>query len=316
MNGIPKELVASSTQFRFSVGPDAKEYTIHSDLVALQSPVLSVLVNGGLSESISQSVNWDDIDEQSFLSFWEFVYTGDYDVSDATYSSSGSTDASSNDDREEATGGQNGSFSSKERYRHEDEADCMQQGEEHPRGMLTSNVKNRQRPTMTWSDHVLGTEYPQDVKDGDFPGAFVHHARVYVLADRYAIPRLMNLSIHKLGTVMKNCTKAEDKAQGIMALLQLCYTNLVPDRLTRLTIHHAADSILRLWQLEEFQDLLDKQAALSKTMLGLFLPAVQVISDESDNGYGDKNEGDQDEAAEAAEATEATEFQYYSEYSD
>ncbi|MFW8505878.1 hypothetical protein ACOIBK_28400, partial [Klebsiella pneumoniae] len=86
--------------------------TIHSDLVALQSPVLSALVNGGLSESISQSVKWDDIDEPSFLSFWEFTYTGDYDVSDATYSSSGSNGLGSSVEDKEAPDGQNGSPSS------------------------------------------------------------------------------------------------------------------------------------------------------------------------------------------------------------
>ncbi|CAH0017956.1 unnamed protein product [Clonostachys rhizophaga] len=290
MNGIPKELVASSGQFRFFVGPDAKEYTIHSDLVALQSPVLSALVSGGLSESITQSVKWDDIDEPSFLSFWEFSYTGDYDVSDAAYSKSGSNGLSSSDEDKEATDGQNGSPSSRDGYCHEDEAECEQRGEGHMQGIFSSTARNRQRPAMTWSDHVLGTEYPQDVKDGDYAGAALHHARVYILADRYGITRLMNLSIHKLGTVMKTCTEAEDKTQGIMALLQLCYTNFVPDRLIRLAIHHAADSILHLWELEEFHELLITHAALSKTMLELFLPVAQESSDEGDDRYDGWND--------------------------
>ncbi|CAH0058729.1 unnamed protein product [Clonostachys solani] len=286
MNGIPKELVASSGQFRFFVGPDAKEYTIHSDLVALQSPVLSALVSGGLSESISQSVKWDDIDEPSFLSFWEFAYTGDYDVSDAAYSSSDSSNLCSSDEHKKVTDHQNGSSSSEGRMDHQDDAEC-EQGEGSMRGMISSEATNRQRPTMTWRDHVLGTEYPQDVKDGDYAGAVVHHARVYILADRYGITRLMNLSIHKLGTVMKNCARVEDKAQGIMALLRLCYTNFVPDRLTRLATHRAADSILHLWELEEFHELLNMHAALSKTMLELFLPVAHESSDEGDDGNGD-----------------------------
>lgn len=252
--------------------------------------MLSALVNGGLSESISQSVKWDDIDEPSFLSFWEFTYTGDYDVSDATYSSSGSNGLGSSVEDKEAPDGQNGSPSSENGYCLEDEAECEQRGEGHMQGMFSSTTRNRQRPAMTWSDHVLGTEYPQDVKEGDYVGAAVHHARVYILADRYGITRLMNLSIHKLGTVMKTCTEVEDKAQGIMALLQLCYANFVPGRLTRLATHHAADSILHLWELEEFHELLDMHAALSKTMLELFLPVAHASGNESDEGYNGMNE--------------------------
>ncbi|CAH0003108.1 unnamed protein product [Clonostachys byssicola] len=283
MNGIPKELVASSGQFRFFVGPDAKEYTIHSDLVALQSPVLNALVGGGLSESITQSVKWDDIDEPSFLSFWEFAYTGDYDVSDVAYSGSGSNDPSSSDDDKEATDGQDESSSSGDEYGHEDEAECEQQGVWGIQGLFSSKARNLHRPAMTWSEYVLGTEYPQDVKAGDYAGAVLHHARVYILADRYAINRLMNLAIHKLGTVMKNCARPEDKTQGIMALLQLCYTDFVPDRLTRLATHHAADIILHLWELEEFHGLLDTHATLSKTMLELFLPVANESTSEMDD---------------------------------
>jgi hypothetical protein len=258
--------------------------------------VLSALVSGGLSESITQSVKWDDIDEPSFLSFWEFTYTGDYDVSDAAYSSSGSNDLIPSDEDKQVPDGQNGSPSSGDGYYNEDEAECEQRGEAHIQGMFSSTARNRQRPAMTWSDHVLGTEYPQDVKDGDYAGAAVHHARVYILADRYGITRLMNLSIHKLGTVIKNCTRVEDKAQGIMALLQLCYENFVPDRLTRLATHHAADSILHLWELEEFHELLNTHATLSKTMLELFLPVAHEPSDESDEGYNGMSECHRDDS--------------------
>ncbi|KAF5973806.1 hypothetical protein FBULB1_8091 [Fusarium bulbicola] len=44
------------------------------------SPALDTMVNGNFQESQECSVKWDDVDEIVFNSFWQFVYTGDYDT--------------------------------------------------------------------------------------------------------------------------------------------------------------------------------------------------------------------------------------------
>ena len=62
------------------MGPQAQEFTIHSTLVAHQSPALSALIDRGFKESNDFCVEWDDIKETVFLSFWQFTYTGDYDT--------------------------------------------------------------------------------------------------------------------------------------------------------------------------------------------------------------------------------------------
>ncbi|KAK2134297.1 hypothetical protein NOF04DRAFT_1317639 [Fusarium oxysporum II5] len=80
MERISKKSVATSKPFKFIVGPQRTEFTIHSALVGHQSPALLVLVNGQFKESSDCSVKWDDIDEIVFTSFWQFVYTGDYDT--------------------------------------------------------------------------------------------------------------------------------------------------------------------------------------------------------------------------------------------
>ncbi|CCT76235.1 uncharacterized protein FFUJ_14131 [Fusarium fujikuroi IMI 58289] len=72
--------VATSKPFRLLVGPLQTEYTIHSALVAHQSPALAAMVNGKFQESQERCVKWDDVDEIVFNSFWQFVYTGDYDT--------------------------------------------------------------------------------------------------------------------------------------------------------------------------------------------------------------------------------------------
>ncbi|EXL90481.1 hypothetical protein FOIG_16273 [Fusarium odoratissimum NRRL 54006] len=80
MELVSNKAVATSKPFRFLIGPHQTEYTIHSSLVAHQSPALAAMVNGKSQESREYSVKWDDVDEMVFNSFWQFVYTGDYDT--------------------------------------------------------------------------------------------------------------------------------------------------------------------------------------------------------------------------------------------
>ncbi|KLP15186.1 uncharacterized protein LW94_1243 [Fusarium fujikuroi] len=80
MERIAKKAVATSKPFTFLIGPLQTEYTIHSALVAHQSPALAAMVNGKFQESRECCVKWDDLEEIVFKSFWQFVYTGDYDT--------------------------------------------------------------------------------------------------------------------------------------------------------------------------------------------------------------------------------------------
>lgn len=75
----------ASTPFRILIGEHAdssKEFVIHSALLAPQSDSLDILVNGKMKEAQEKCVVWD-IDERTFVQFSQFVYTGDYDASDA-----------------------------------------------------------------------------------------------------------------------------------------------------------------------------------------------------------------------------------------
>lgn len=80
MNNIPAEVIASSVPFRFLVGPNRREFTIHSALLSYLSPVLDKLVNGSFSEAAEKCVTWDSVDEDTFIRFWQYAYTGKYTV--------------------------------------------------------------------------------------------------------------------------------------------------------------------------------------------------------------------------------------------
>jgi hypothetical protein len=52
--------------------------TIHTALVAEQSPTLRNLVVGFMEEAQTGTAVWEDTDEGTFARFAQFVYTGDY----------------------------------------------------------------------------------------------------------------------------------------------------------------------------------------------------------------------------------------------
>jgi hypothetical protein len=71
--------------FQVIVGPDSRAYSVHSSLLAGQSPVLYALVNNGMQESKNRTVTWPDVSEHTFAKFLEFAYTGTFNIKDPRY---------------------------------------------------------------------------------------------------------------------------------------------------------------------------------------------------------------------------------------
>ena len=70
---------APPSPFLFSVGPEKKEFTVHSALVAQQSPTLAALVNYGMKESLEGYASLPQHDVETFVRFIEYTYTGDFE---------------------------------------------------------------------------------------------------------------------------------------------------------------------------------------------------------------------------------------------
>ncbi|TWU73507.1 hypothetical protein ED733_002009 [Metarhizium rileyi] len=76
-NSIASVALASQP-IKFIVGPDRTEFTLHSHLVAQQSPILEVLVSSGTGV-VQKTIDWEHVDESAFLCFSQHIYTGQYD---------------------------------------------------------------------------------------------------------------------------------------------------------------------------------------------------------------------------------------------
>lgn len=142
--------------------------------------------------------------------------------------------------------------------------------------------KRKAKRDILWSDFQeswrvdLPTDVSEEIRDftknpkklGDI---FVHHARVYILGDRYGVTRLMNVSFRKLHQTLVAYDVSGERVGEIVALLRFCYAELVPERLRQLVIHFSSCNVEILWKDEQFRELLEEYGSLSSALVGSML---------------------------------------------
>ncbi|KAK1239325.1 hypothetical protein MKX07_008813 [Trichoderma sp. CBMAI-0711] len=70
--------VLLSEQITFLIGPNKKRFTMHKATVETLSKNLDQLLNGPMEEAQTRCVSWEDTDEDTFIRFGEWAYTGGY----------------------------------------------------------------------------------------------------------------------------------------------------------------------------------------------------------------------------------------------
>ncbi|KAF4963042.1 hypothetical protein FSARC_8915 [Fusarium sarcochroum] len=284
MNRVSKKTIATSKPFTFIVGPDQTEYTIHSKLVQHQSPALAALVNGGFKESSEFCVKWDDVDEMTFNSFWQFVYTDDYDtpVSIPASSEVGSEEKRDMPDDDADAG---------KKTPEEDPSipslvetlkqvlKTLDEPSEKPEGgkMEKKSEKNTAREILLWHVFFASWSFTWDDLEVNHAllersNSLVHHARVFILADRYGVKRLMGISLSKLhDELATEVVLSEKDMERVVELIRFTFEKPVPEKLRELVIRYTVCVVEELWQHEEFQELVEDNGALSKALVGIML---------------------------------------------
>jgi hypothetical protein len=77
--------VFRSKQFVFVVGENQAAFTLHAAIIAKQSKALDILINGPMGEASEGKATFEDIEEDTFIRFCQFAYTGDYTTPDFTH---------------------------------------------------------------------------------------------------------------------------------------------------------------------------------------------------------------------------------------
>ncbi|KAK1237966.1 hypothetical protein MKX08_002545 [Trichoderma sp. CBMAI-0020] len=263
MASIPYKEITSSPPCTFIVGPDKKEHTIHSALVACQSPALNALVNGGMKEAIERRVIWKDVNEDSFIRFSQYVYTGDYDgatpskrkaegmASPQTTSTSPSTFS--------PFGKKAGGF-----------------------GGIEHAPMNKKKYLWTKFQALYplpspaAASSPESSSIYDYTDVFLGHAQMYVFADYHGIEPLQVLALGKLRQILTSFTVRVESYNDITQLVRYSFEHTVDkkgqgDRLRLLVCLYAACRVEDLWKDPEFKEIASTSPDLSAQLITAIL---------------------------------------------
>ncbi|QBZ58443.1 hypothetical protein PoMZ_03395, partial [Pyricularia oryzae] len=92
-----------------------------------------------------------------------------------------------------------------------------------------------------------------DTEGGPDADILIHHCQVYVLADRYGITRLMDVSLQKLHQALVKSKIPKNNLNGIVALVRFCYGELVPEKLRQMVIHYISCNVEACGRLRSFR---------------------------------------------------------------
>ncbi|KAF5681518.1 hypothetical protein FCIRC_5488 [Fusarium circinatum] len=229
--------IAGSDVFTFIIGDDETKYTIHSGLVAKQSPVLNTLVNGPFKEALERQVKWADLEESIFLSFWEFAYTGNY------------TNTMQDDEKEEMDPDNEG-------LSHWGEA--WAQYVRHYPEFSVPNSRNAPEHHGLWQDFVdKHAPNPRPSDEGNIGAdTLLHHAQVCAFADRYCVDRLMDVSLGKLFMALEATIPWGGSWDAVMDLLIFASDNFVPLKLQKMVAEYILTQAELFKNEEMFQDFM------------------------------------------------------------
>jgi hypothetical protein len=270
--------ITSSPPITFVVGPNQEEHTIHSALVAHQSAALNALVNGGMKESIDRRVVWNDVDEEVFIRFSQFVYTGDYDEAKpnkreveavtrcrATPCRDTPFQVTSLLNRpsrlvasQRVTSGQTSSRAPP--------AGVLQLSSIRALSGESKNV-SLENKKLLWdkfqalypspSRHLISS--PKSASY-DYTDVFLSHARMYVFADCYGIDSLQTLALHKLCRALVPFDLYVETCGDVIQLIRYCFEQTIDkggqtDKLRALVCLYTACKVEELWDNTEFRNL-------------------------------------------------------------
>jgi hypothetical protein len=230
---------------------------LHAAAVAHQSKALAVLVNGQMKEAHDDCAVWEDTDEQTFVRFSQFVYTGNYDGASPHV-----IDSSPNQPNTLENGGQPARILATPK---KNTAVVPQFGFKQPsrKDKLWAIFKEHQ-----YLESVADILPMQNKENEDYTEVFLSHARVFVFADYHGISALEALALHKLQTALVAFQIYEARTGDISHLIGYCYENTI--QLTKLCglrgllATYAACNIEILHRSTEFQALLETRGDFAK----------------------------------------------------
>lgn len=259
--------------FTFLVGVEQIPMMIHTALVAEQSPALESLVNGSMQEATSGTVIWEDVEEDTFGRFAQFVYAGDYDtpphntMGDQSQLPPLDKAEEQPDITSESTLSKNGwnpnAFESipKKFSKSKKAPEFSELSYPGPSRPFRFNMRKQPRENKS----------PKE----DYRPIFLAHARLYVLGEKYAIQTLKAKVLQKLHLTLCHFTLYKPCVVGIIDLIRYTYANTPSlkcmDQLRELVIRFVTDRPSDLVGSKKFLALVEEGGPFSSDLVALML---------------------------------------------
>lgn len=220
-----------------------------------------------MKEAREQCAIWEEFDEETFLRFSQFAYTGSYDGAEP------------------------------QKRKAEEQALIPENTDD---DIVPPLIKRRVRKHVsppspvfivskkdllwnTFSSLYPGPEVKVAVHvngpDEDYTDVFLSHAQMYVFADYHGIVVLQNLALGKLRQALMGYTLYEQGSPDIIQLVEYCFRNTVDkggqrDPLRTLVCTYTACKVEDLWKNDEFQELMDTLNEFPRALLTELLHRV------------------------------------------
>ncbi|KAK4448997.1 hypothetical protein QBC34DRAFT_380846 [Podospora aff. communis PSN243] len=271
MTGDPVRLwIITSDVYKFTVGPEKRQFVIHAALVADQSPAFDRFVNS----------------ETTFILLTQYAYTGDYSVQESSplprahkltamrYLPNPRTQevlipvgAASTTWPNFAARSASDLFATLPARGGPVQAQPASQAV----GAVTNNPQANagSQTTKTHPTFLHTTKLWDALRDED--NILLVHAHVYIFADCYGLEGLANLALRKLAGNLQEIKMTEETIGKITGLVEDCFADLTPPHLRSLVLLFVASKASDLWADDRFQDVLRSNTDLSTALLELLI---------------------------------------------
>ncbi|RDA89193.1 hypothetical protein CP532_0504 [Ophiocordyceps camponoti-leonardi (nom. inval.)] len=285
--------------FTFAVGPNEREFVVHADLFAKQSPVLNSLMKGSFREAEDAKAFWCDTDEETFIRFCQYTYTGDYEDAPITLDEGlqvrdGAVVAREQDQNGDDNGDNNnapGEPDMGNRYALVRPLFQFAPGAvvpetissfgEYPIGNRLWDAFYQLRGLEFINDFALVPDHffdwqPRVNKNPgeNYSEVFLAHARLYIFSDRYGLERLAQIALLKLHKVLAKFRFFKERACDFVPLVELVYCHPVPEVIRHLVGLYTACKVKKLWRSERFRELVEACSDLSMGLLDFIVKYV------------------------------------------
>ncbi|KAK8877402.1 BTB/POZ fold protein [Apiospora arundinis] len=274
--------IAASGPFRFLVGPEKKEYMMHTELVASLSKPLRALLTNGMEESCKRVAEWPEVEETTFVRFFQFAYTGQFDAEEPEKPPPKTPEPLEDHDLWPGLS-QNSNMTNF--------AASFQRKQLSTFGAVNETKMNiqGQKKAKLWESFQQAYEplkdsparwpLPDQDPTSDFTRVFLAYARLYVLADEKDVQGLAELSLRRLHHTLVHFNIQGQRADSIASLADYCFENTCDkggeqDKMRHLICLFTACHFETLWTNSEFQRVFTELREFLTGVIGLMLPRL------------------------------------------